>query len=224
MPGTEKKGYIKWNRFIVGINFVTGPVRKFFVKADKRQSRKGKQNKCYFKAAQLDLIRLTFPRNTMAKPGLGGFAILEHRTELGRNHVPISTTGSPAFDNFPAGQVEHFTQRIVVVKLGFVFGDLLELAIRAFDDICRMYDFGDFRGSREKGASVWQITHTAEHLENHYNPIFYPPARKMSFTTFPSGITADKFLTYLKEVLIPTLRPDNIRPLAKIRDSDKIGV
>ncbi len=32
----------------------------------------------------------------------------------------------------------------------------------------------------------------------------------MMFTTFPGGTTADRFLTYLKETLVPTLRPGDI--------------
>ena len=30
-----------------------------------------------------------------------------HELELGQKHVPISTSGGPVLDNFPAGQVEH---------------------------------------------------------------------------------------------------------------------
>ena len=48
------------------------------------------------------------------KSSSGGLAVLEHELELGQNHVPISTSGSPVLDNFPAGQVEHLTQGIVV--------------------------------------------------------------------------------------------------------------
>lgn len=33
---------------------------------------------------------------------------------------------------------------------------------------------------------------------------------EMAFTTFPGGTTAERFLAYLKETLIPTLRPGDI--------------
>ena len=88
----------------------------------------------------------------MVKPGSGGLTVLEHEPELGQNHVPISTTGGPVFDNFPAGQVEHFTQGIIVGKAGLVLGDLTELAVQALDDIGRVYDFPDLGGICEKGA------------------------------------------------------------------------
>ena len=38
-----------------------------------------------------------------------------------------------------------------------------------------------------------------------------------AFTTFSGGTTADKFLTYLKEVLIPTLRPGDIVVMDNLR-------
>lgn len=60
------------------------------------------------------------PGNTKVKPGSSGLAILEHELELSQNHVPISTSGRPVFDNLPAGQVEHLTQGIIIGKAGLV--------------------------------------------------------------------------------------------------------
>lgn len=40
---------------------------------------------------------------------------------------------------------------------------------------------------------------------------------EMAFTTFPGGTTADRFLTYLKETLIPTLRPGDIVVMDNLR-------
>ena len=40
---------------------------------------------------------------------------------------------------------------------------------------------------------------------------------EMAFTTFPGGTTADKFLTYLKETLIPTLRPGDVVVMDNLR-------
>ena len=56
------------------------------------------------------------------------------------------------FDNFPAGQVKHLTQGIIIGKVGFVFCDLPELAVQALNDISRVYDFPDLCGICEKGA------------------------------------------------------------------------
>ena len=39
----------------------------------------------------------------------------------------------------------------------------------------------------------------------------------MAFTTFQGGTTGDKFLTYLKKVLIPTLRPGDIVVMDNLR-------
>lgn len=39
----------------------------------------------------------------------------------------------------------------------------------------------------------------------------------MAFTTFQGGTTADKFLNYLKEILISTLRPGDIVVMGNLR-------
>ena len=39
----------------------------------------------------------------------------------------------------------------------------------------------------------------------------------MAFTTFQGGTTADKFLNYLKETLVPTLRPGDIVVMDNLR-------
>ena len=57
----------------------------------------------------------------------------------------IQSSHAPVFDNFPAGQVEHFAQGIIVGKAGLILGDLAELAVEALNDIGRVYDFPDFR-------------------------------------------------------------------------------
>ena len=92
------------------------------------------------------------PGNTKDKLGLGSLTVLEHEPELCQNHVPISTPGGPVFDNFPAGQIEHFAQGIVVGETGFGLGDLPELAVQALDDIGRVYDFPNLGGICEKGT------------------------------------------------------------------------
>ena len=77
-----------------------------------------------------------------------------HELELGQKHVPISTSGGPVLDNFPAGQVEHLTQGIVVGEAGLVFCDLAELTVQALNNIRRVYDFPNLDGICEKGAAV----------------------------------------------------------------------
>ena len=92
------------------------------------------------------------PGNAKGKPGSGSQAVLEHELELGQNHVPISTSGGPVPDNFPAGQIEHPAQGIVVGEAGLVFCDLAELTVQALNDIRRVYDFPNLGGICEKGA------------------------------------------------------------------------
>ena len=105
----------------------------------------------YYSAHPLDIIKVWavcarsvnavfLSGNTMVKPGSGGLAVLEHELELRQNHVPISTTCGPVLDNFPAGQIEHFTQGIVASEAGLVFGDLAELAVETPNDIGRVYE------------------------------------------------------------------------------------
>ena len=77
---------------------------------------------------------------------------MEHEPELGQNHVPISTPGSPVCDNFPAGQIEHLVQRIVVGKAGLTLSDLPGLTVQALNDIGRVYDFPNFGRICEKGT------------------------------------------------------------------------
>ena len=45
------------------------------------------------------------------------------------------------FDNFPAGEIEHLMQGIIVGEAGLVLGDLAELTVETLDDIGRVYDF-----------------------------------------------------------------------------------
>ena len=91
------------------------------------------------------------PGNAKRKPCSGSQAVLEHELEQGQNHVPISTSGGPVLDNFPAGQIEHLAQGIVVGEAGLFF-DLAELTVQALNNIRRVYDFPNLGGICEKGA------------------------------------------------------------------------
>ena len=78
------------------------------------------------------------------------------------------------FDNFPAGQVEHLAQGIVVGEAGFVLGDLPELAVQALDDIGRVYDFPNLGGICEKGAQNIPILLPAFHTGGIlFSPLFF---------------------------------------------------
>jgi hypothetical protein len=50
-------------------------------------------------------------------------------------------SGTPAFRDALGSQVKHPAQGIIVGKAGLVFRNLPELAVEAFDDIRRIYDF-----------------------------------------------------------------------------------
>ena len=47
-------------------------------------------------------------------------------------------SGGPVFDGFPAGQIEHLSQRIIVGEVRLVLGNLAELAVQALNDIGRV--------------------------------------------------------------------------------------
>ena len=66
--------------------------------------------------------------------------------------APSSRSGGPVFDNFSAGEIEHFAQGIVVGKAWLILCDLTELAVQALDDIGRVYDFPNLGRICEKGA------------------------------------------------------------------------
>ena len=106
---------------------------------------------------------VSLPGNTKGKSGSGGLAVLEHELELGQNHVPISTSASPVLDNFPAGQVEHLTQGIVVGEAGLVFCNLAELTVQTLNNIRRVYDFPNLGGICEKGAQNIPVVLPAFH-------------------------------------------------------------
>ena len=98
------------------------------------------------------------PGNTMARPVSGGQAVLKHELELSQNHVPISTSGGPVLDNFPAGQVEYLSQGIIVGEAGLILGNLAELAVEALNDIGRVYDFPNLRSCTNRLKSFQQST------------------------------------------------------------------
>ena len=44
-----------------------------------------------------------------------------------------------------------------------------------------------------------------------------------AFTTYQGGTTGERFVQYLKETLLPTLKPGDIRPLAKLDKAVKVA-
>ena len=67
-------------------------------------------------------------------------------------------------NNFPAGQIEHFAQGIVVGKAGLVLCELAELAVQALNDIRRVYDFPNLGGICEKGTQNIHVPGPPERL------------------------------------------------------------
>ena len=92
------------------------------------------------------------PGHTSREVGSGGLPVPEHELELSENDIPISTSGGPVLDNFPAGEIEHLTQGVIVGKAGFVLGNLAELAVEALDDIGRVYDFPNLQWICKEGT------------------------------------------------------------------------
>ncbi len=71
-------------------------------------------------------------------PGKGrhaGFRVLEHGLELSEKDISISTSSDSALDNFPADQVEHPIQGVIVGKAGLIPANPMELAIESFYNI-----------------------------------------------------------------------------------------
>ena len=133
---------------------------------------------------------------------------MEPELELSQNHVPISTTDGPVFDNFPAGQIKHLAQGIVVGEPGFIFGDLAELAVQALDDIGRVYDFPNLGGICEKGTNLSalqslnvsrnRLTELPEDIGN-LSALQSLDVAVNKLTTIPDGIGK---LSHLKKLLL----------------------
>lgn len=87
-----------------------------------------------------------------------GLAVLKHELELNQNHISISTSSGPVHDNFPAGQVEHLSQGVIVGESGLVLGNLAELEIQALNDIGRVYDFPNLGGYVKKVLKIPQLS------------------------------------------------------------------
>ena len=62
----------------------------------------------------------------------------EHDLQLAEHQVPVLASGAPALRNALGGQVKHPAQGIIVGKAGFVFRNLPELEVEAFNDIRRI--------------------------------------------------------------------------------------
>ena len=78
--------------------------------------------------------------------------VSKHDLELVEHQVPVLAPGFPVLHDALGGQIKHPAQRIVVDKAGLVLRDLPELAVKALDNIGRIYDFPDFRRVFIEGA------------------------------------------------------------------------
>ena len=56
------------------------------------------------------------------------------------------------FDNFPAGEIEHFMQGVIVGEAGLILGDLADLAVETLNDIGRVYDSSNLLGICKEGT------------------------------------------------------------------------
>jgi len=72
---------------------------------------------------------------------LPGGPVAKQDIQLANDLIPISTTGSPVFDNFCRRQIQHFAQGIIFGKGRLVLGDPPKLSVKSFNDIGRIYDF-----------------------------------------------------------------------------------
>ena len=100
---------------------------------------------------------------TFYSQGSAGSTAGEHDLQLAEHQVPVLTSGTPALRNTLRGQVEHPAQGIIVGKAGFVFRNLPELAVEAFDDIRRIYDFTNLGRIFIEGAQDFPIFLPAFH-------------------------------------------------------------
>ena len=100
---------------------------------------------------------------TFYSQGSADSAAGEHDLQLAEHQVPVLTSGTPALRNTLRGQVEHPAQGIIVGKAGFVFRNLPELAVEAFDDIRRIYDFTNLGRIFIEGAQDFPIFLPAFH-------------------------------------------------------------
>ena len=89
----------------------------------------------------------SWPSEQAKARGSANGPVGEHDLELGEDHVPVLASGMPVPDDPLGGQIEHPAQGIIVGKAGLVFGDLAELAVEALNDIRRVYDLPNFRGT-----------------------------------------------------------------------------
>ena len=109
----------------------------------------------------------------MVRSVSGGLAALKYELELNQNHISISASSGPVHDNFPADQVEHLSQGVIVGESGLVLGDLAELAVEALNDIGRVYDFPNLRRICEKGTQNIPMILPAFHTGRVLLPPFF---------------------------------------------------
>lgn len=62
-----------------------------------------------------------------------------------RTKAPVLAPGVPVYHDPLCGQVEHPEQGVLVGDAGFVFGNMPELVVGAFDNVGRVFDLPDLR-------------------------------------------------------------------------------
>ena len=100
--------------------------------------------------------------NNNARESAGG-AVREHDLQLAENHIPVLAASVPVLYDALRGQVKHLAQGIVIGKGRLVLGDLSELAVQPFNDVCRVDDLPDLRRVFKEGAQDLPVLLPAFH-------------------------------------------------------------
>lgn len=94
--------------------------------------------------------------NTISR-GSACLAVGKHNLQLVENYVPILTPGVPMLDDPLGCKVQHPSQRIIIGKRRLTLGDLPELPVQTFNDVCRVYDFPNLRRIFKEGTQNFPI-------------------------------------------------------------------
>ena len=119
--------------------------------------------------------------------------ISEHELQLAKHQIPVLASGMPVLHDALSGQIEHPAQGIVIGKAGFVFGDLSELAVKALNDVRRVYDFPNLRRVFIKGAQNLPIFLPTLHAGGVLTTPFFSKLEKRILRLIQSNSGVDFF-------------------------------
>ena len=161
--------------------------RKILCKRKSTKSKMALGKQCKQGAEALPNHTPWLPGHAKGK-GSANRPISEHELQLAEHQIPVLASGVPVFHDLLSGQIEHPAQGIVISKAGFVFGGLPELAVKALNDVRRVYDFPNLRRVFIKGA---------QNL-----PIFLP-------TLHAGGVLATPFFSKLEKRILRLIQGDS---------------